>query len=410
MTASLSDGYVFANGGTTFTDVTGSNGPSRCLISLYRPRAEPRQCRQRHPERTRRLRRWVGRAVDARVREERHPPEFQRHPSGSKPVGGSLYVSPSGDLLDAADGGRVLSRDVAVCGEIASTSGAWSIPVLKADGLACGSSMGTNGERSTSRTDHLRAPVLPSSHPTGAKSAATMAPCGSPESKATGRTLVGRNPRWLSPCKTDRSSTSRATRSRQRWASRQDQRLPAAASSSARPGCSSMALMGQPSPRTSLRTASCPSTTRRGCSRPARRPRCRRRPARVRGLRRRSAERVDPYRRWCLPRLGRTIDRRTQRGGCSGNRSEHARRVRCASGLVAHSPRGRCDISIDDNEWDYPGGERDALGLDTRGRNSLPDPRWRSCGCGEQLVRCLVEHRGVRTVCGRPTELGRART
>lgn len=135
VTASLSDGYVFANGGTTFTDVTGSNG-SITLPDISVPASGGTSTVSATASGANSTSSSLGSV-------EPSTPVYVKNgtrqsssgiPSGSKPVGGSLYVSPSGDLLDAADGGRVLSRDVAVCGEIASTSGAWSIPVLKADG------------------------------------------------------------------------------------------------------------------------------------------------------------------------------------------------------------------------------------------------------------------------------------
>lgn len=49
-------------------------------------------------------------------------------------MGASLYLSPDGQLVDAADGGRVISSDVASYGQVLAAFGSWSIPVTKIDG------------------------------------------------------------------------------------------------------------------------------------------------------------------------------------------------------------------------------------------------------------------------------------
>lgn len=135
VTASLSGGYAFTTGGTSVTDVTGSDG-SITLPDISVPASGGTATVSATASGATSTSSSLG-SVDPSTAVYVKNGARQSAtgiPSGSKPVGGSLYVSPSGDLVDAADGGRILSRDVAVCGDIASTSGAWSIPVLKADG------------------------------------------------------------------------------------------------------------------------------------------------------------------------------------------------------------------------------------------------------------------------------------
>lgn len=135
VTASLSGGYTFADGGTTSTGTTGSDG-SMTLADIKVPASGGTatvSATSSGATTTSAFLRSVEPSAAVYVQNGTSSTSSDV-PSGSTPVGGSLYVTPNADLIDAADGGKVLSADVAAWGEIAATSSAWSIPVRKADG------------------------------------------------------------------------------------------------------------------------------------------------------------------------------------------------------------------------------------------------------------------------------------
>ncbi len=267
-----------------------------------------------------------------------HPPRVPAASLGLQARRRLALREPQRRVLDAADGGRVLSRDVAVCGEIASTSGAWSIPVLKADGSCVWVFNGN--ERGTVNVPNGSSPSAGSSFIT-----------------SDGREIRGR---WHRA-----AHRSQKPRDVLWWVAIHDGFRPArrivrlpreqhGQDSGGHPGrisaclrrfflspagvlidgadgstvASNIASYGV----LSIDNSSWLLTARKKTGR------FRRRPARV-GSSPQECRTGRSLSALVSPRLGRTIDRRTQRGGCSGNRSEHARRVRCASGLVAHSSR-----------------------------------------------------------------------
>ncbi|MDQ1174233.1 hypothetical protein QE430_002540 [Microbacterium testaceum] len=137
VTTSLSGGFVFFNGGTTSTGITGSDG-SITLPGISVPATG-----------------GVGTAsatasgaagssttlkgTDATVAKYIQNGAAQTAsniPTGSVPAFAGCYLAPDGRVLDAANGTTVLSASVAAFGQLYRDNDNWVIPLLKTDGSA----------------------------------------------------------------------------------------------------------------------------------------------------------------------------------------------------------------------------------------------------------------------------------
>ncbi|WP_186325574.1 hypothetical protein [Microbacterium sp. BH-3-3-3] len=135
VTISLSGGFVFSNGGTTSTSVTGSDG-SLTLPGITVPATGGTGTASASASGTSGSSTTL-RGTDATVAKYLQNGAAQTAsniPTGSLPAFAGCYLAPDGRVLDAANNNTVLTSGVATFGQMYRDDDNWVVPLLKTDG------------------------------------------------------------------------------------------------------------------------------------------------------------------------------------------------------------------------------------------------------------------------------------
>lgn len=135
VTVSVASGFVFTNGGTTSTGVTGSNGAfplPGISVPATGGNGTASATASGAPSTSATL---VGTdATIAKYIQNGAEQTASGVPSGSRPASGALFLAPDGRLLDASNNNAVIASNVAVFGELYRDQDNWTVPLRKTDG------------------------------------------------------------------------------------------------------------------------------------------------------------------------------------------------------------------------------------------------------------------------------------